>query len=67
MPRSRMLKQIDDELVQAQQSLRFWRDQATMLADKEFQVAAKKLVTHREAEIMRLLDTQEALLALPGA
>lgn len=59
MPRNRMLSQIDEELRQAQESLKFWRDQILLLDSSEFQVAAKRQVMHREAEIMRLLETQE--------
>jgi len=62
MPRNRLLTRIDDELVQARDSLRFWRDQATLLAETEFQVTAKRQVLHREAEIKRLLDAREMLL-----
>ena len=61
MPRNRMLTRIDEELMQARESLKFWRDQALMLADTEFQVAAKRQVMHREADITRLLETQEML------
>lgn len=47
--------------MQARESLKFWRDQMLMLADTEFQVAAKRQVMHREADINRLLETQELL------
>jgi hypothetical protein len=57
-----MLRQIDDELVQARNSLKFWRDQALILADTEFQTTAKRQIVHREAEIKRLLEAQEALI-----
>lgn len=62
MPRNRLLRQIDDELVQARNSLKFWRDQALILADTEFQTTAKRQIVHREAEIKRLLEAQEALI-----
>ena len=61
MPRNRMLARIDEELMQARESLKFWRDQMLMLSDTEFQVAAKRQVMHREADINRLLETQEML------
>lgn len=61
MPRNRLLAQIDDELRQAQDSLKFWRDQMFLLADTELQVAAKRQVMHREAEIKHLLEAQELL------
>lgn len=61
MPRNRLLARIDEELVQAQDSLKFWRDQMLLLNDTDFQVAAKRQVMHREAEIQRLLETQELL------
>ena len=61
MPRSRLLAQIDDEILQARESLRFWRDQMLILESSEFQVAAKRQVMHREAEIKRLLEAQESL------
>ena len=61
MPRNRLLAQIDDEILQARESLRFWRDQMLLLDSSEFQVAAKRQVMHREAEIKRLLETQELL------
>lgn len=59
MPRSRLLGQIDEELRQAQASLKFWRDQVFLLDGSEFQVAAKRQVMHREADIRRLLEAQE--------
>ena len=62
MPRNRLFRQIDDELVQARNSLKFWRDQAIILADTEFQTTAKRQIVHREAEIKRLLEAQEALI-----
>lgn len=61
MPRNRLLAQIDDELLQARESLRFWRDQMILLDDTGYQVAAKRQVMHREAEIKRLLEAQEVL------
>jgi hypothetical protein len=71
MPRNRLLAQIDEELLQARESLKFWRDQTILLDSTEFQVAAKRQVMHREAEIKRLLEAQEMLLAVdpagPGA
>ena len=62
MPRNRLLAQIDEELLQARESLRFWRDQMMFLADTEYQVAAKRQVMHREADIKRLLEAQELLM-----
>jgi hypothetical protein len=67
MPRNRLLSQIDEELVQARESLKFWRDQTLLLDSTEFQVAAKRQVMHREAEIKRLLEAQEILLAIEPA
>ena len=67
MPRNRMLTQIDRELAQAKESLRFWRDHATLLSETDYQAAAKRLVMHREAEISRLLETQEMLIGLHDA
>ncbi len=61
MPRNRLLARIDEELLQARESLKFWRDQMLMLDDSEFQLAAKRQVMHREADISRLLETQEML------
>jgi hypothetical protein len=61
MPRNRLLAQIDDEILQARESLRFWRDQMLLLDNSEFQVAAKRQVMHREAEIKRLLEAQELI------
>ena len=60
MPRNR-LAQIDDELLQARESLRFWRDQMILLDNTDYQVAAKRQVMHREAEIKRLLEAQELI------
>ena len=71
MPRNKLLAQIDEELVQARESLRFWRDQMILLDHTDYQAAAKRQVMHREAEIKRLLEAQEMLLAIeparPGA
>ena len=64
MPRNRLLARIDEELIQAQESLKFWRDQMLLLSESEFQVAAKRQVMHREADIRRLLETQEMLHGL---
>lgn len=66
MPRNRLLAQIDEELLQARESLRFWRDQMIFLADTEYQVAAKRQVMHREADIKRLLEAQESLMHAGG-
>ena len=60
MPRNRLLVQLDEELLQARESLRFWRDQMLLLSESEFQVAARRQILHREAEIQRLLETQES-------
>lgn len=61
MPRNRLLAQIDEELLQARESLKFWRDQMLLLESTEFQVAAKRQIMHREAEIKRLLEAQELI------
>lgn len=61
MPRNRLLAQIEDELVHAHASLKFWRDQMLLLSDTDYQVGAARQVMHREAEIARLLDAQEIL------
>jgi hypothetical protein len=66
MPRNRLLAQIDEELRQAQESLKFWRDQMFLLDSTDFHVAAKRQVKHREADIQRLLETQEAIHRLDG-
>ena len=60
MPRNRLLSQIDEELLQARESLRFWRDQMIFLADTDYQVAATSHVASREAEVKRLLEAREA-------
>ncbi|HTG79868.1 MAG TPA: hypothetical protein VL553_09740 [Sphingomicrobium sp.] len=71
MPRNRLLAQIDEELLHARESLKFWRDQMILLDHTDYQVAAKRQVMHREAEIERLLEAQETLLTIelagPGA
>lgn len=64
MPRNRLLTQIDEELRQSRDSLKFWRDQMFLLADTDFQSAARQHVMHREAEIQRLLEAQEMLHGL---
>ena len=61
MPRNRLLSQIDEELLQARESLRFWRDQMIFLAETDYHVAAKSHVAQREAEVKRLLESREAL------
>ena len=61
VPRHQLLIQIDNELVQASQSLRFWRDQVLLLDGTEYEVAAKQLAKQREAEIRHLLEVQESL------
>jgi hypothetical protein len=67
MPRNRLLRQIDDELVHARASLKFWRDQVLLLDHTEFEVTTQRQVMHREAEIKRLLEAQEALIGATGA
>jgi hypothetical protein len=62
MPRNRLLTQIDEELLQARESLKFWRDQLLFLSDSDLQLAVQRQVMHREADIRRLLETQEYLL-----
>lgn len=64
MPRNRLLARIDDELIHARDSLKFWRDQMLLLSDTDYQIAAKRQVMHREAEINRLLETQEMLQSI---
>ena len=64
MPRNRLLAQIDDELSHASECLRFWRDQLLLLDSTDYQVVARRLVLHREAEIKRLLEAQESLQGL---
>ena len=64
MPRNRLLAQIDDELLQASNSLKFWRDQMLLLENSEFQTAAQWHLNHREADISRLLETREMLYGL---
>lgn len=66
VPRNRLLSQIDEELLQAQESLKFWRDQTLLLGNIEFLVVAKRQIMHREADINRLLDTQEMLIGPAG-
>lgn len=61
MPRNRLLAQIDEELLHARGSLKFWRDQLLLLAGTEYQSAARRQVIHRETEINQLLETQELL------
>ena len=61
MPRNRLLSQIDEELLHARESLRFWRDQMIFLAETDYLVAAKSHVSQREAEVKRLLESREAL------
>ena len=61
MPRNRFLAQIDEELVRARESLKFWRDQILLLESTEFEAVAKRQISHREAEIRGLLETQELL------
>jgi hypothetical protein len=61
MPRNRLLAQLDDELLQARESLRFWRDQMLLLDSTEFQAAAKRQVKHREYAIKHLLEAQESI------
>jgi hypothetical protein len=63
MPRNRLLAQLDEELVQARNSLKFWRDQVLVLEDSDFQVTARRQVMLREAEIKRILEAQEHLTA----
>jgi len=64
MPRNRLLAQLDEELFQARESLRFWRDQMLLLDSAEFQVAAKKQVKNREFAIKHLLEAQEQLFRI---
>ncbi len=66
MPRNRLLAQIDDELVQARNSLKFWRDQLLLLPEAECRAAARRQVKYREAQIKRLLAVQEHLLDSTG-
>ena len=62
MPRDRLLAQIDEELVHAHASLKFWRDQALLLDRSEYQSVAQRQVPHREALIEQLLEAHEMLL-----
>jgi hypothetical protein len=70
MSRSRLLAQIDDELVQARNSMKFWRNEILLLSEPDCRAAASRRVKSREKEIRRLLAVQEHLMAtatLPGA
>ena len=64
MPRNRLLSQLDEELRQARDSLRFWRDQMLLLDESDFQAAAKRQVRHREFAIKHLLEAQEHLIGM---
>jgi len=66
MPRNRLLNQIDEELVRAHSSLKFWQEQMFLLPD-ELVEAAKAQVKWREGEIRQLLEAQEALIGAPDA
>lgn len=67
MPRNRLIARIDDELLQARESVKFWREQSLLLEGTELQLAAKRQVMHREADIARLLEAQEMLHNLNGS
>ena len=61
MPRNRLLAQIDEELLHAHGSLKFWRDQLLLIDCTDFHVTAKRQIMYREADISRLLEAQEKL------
>jgi len=67
MPRSRMLSQIDDELMHAKRSLSFWHEQLVFLADTPMRQYAERQVKLREAEIKQLVDVQESLAGAKDA
>jgi hypothetical protein len=64
MPRNRLLARIDEELRQARESLKFWRDQMLLLEEADLRAAAKQQLMQREADIARLLESQEDLIGL---
>lgn len=64
MPRSRMLLQLDDELVLAKQALAFWREQKTILAETPLHECAAAAVKAQEDHIKRLVEIQEGLAAM---
>ena len=61
MPRNRLIAQIDEELANASRSLKFWRDQSMALAESRYHPTVRRELMYREAEIKRLLETQELL------
>jgi hypothetical protein len=67
MPRNRLLAQVDDEMVLAKASLKFWQEQLLLLTDDELLACAKAQVRHREIDIEHLLDAQECLIGAGNA
>ncbi|MCL6739876.1 hypothetical protein LZ518_01815 [Sphingomonas sp. RB56-2] len=61
MPIDRLLARIDDELIHARKSLKFWRDQLLLIENGDYQAAAKNQVKHRETDISQLLSLHELL------
>lgn len=66
MQRVRLLVQIDHELVEAKQSLAFWRDQSLLLTDTKLQACAMAQVEAYERVIQQLVTVQEQLLSIRG-
>jgi hypothetical protein len=64
MPRNRMLRRLDDELVTAKQSLAYWCEEKTILAEGDLRDCAEKMVQLRESEIQQLIEAQEALSSM---
>lgn len=67
MPRNRLLARIDEELLQARESLKFWRDQILLLDDRELQLIAQRQIKHCEVDIRELLNAQELLIGPDGS
>jgi len=62
-----LLARIDEELLQARESLKFWRDQILLLEDPELQLVAKRQIMLCETEIKQLLEAQETLMGPDGS
>ena len=67
MPRNRLLSQVDDEMVLAKASLKFWQEQLLLLTDDALIACAKAQVQHREVDIKQLLEAEECLIGAHDA
>jgi hypothetical protein len=67
MPRHRLLVRIDEEMVYAKASLKYWRGELLLLEGTGLEACVKRQIAFREREADELLEIQEHLIRMTDA